>query len=282
MQNSERTEPNSFLDLVETRAERYQKLRKPAEIILNYLYGDCGLKSKENQANLDLAREYLKRGSIVWTFDHPSLDDGVLVTLTILSEFGGVVQDISGPQSLKHYDPNRDVAGAIMTRLIRPVSRIDYRPVVQAYDLDSYSEVERNRLNLGFGRRARELLKQPGGVLIIAPGGTRDCGKLIRAEKGVEFLRRSGPLVRFLPIAIIPQGPIGEEFNFGHQYQLTVGQLFSAEQLEGKFNQLGFSTELEFRDKLMVELGSYLPPQMRGVYTSEVAEYVSLMEASLL
>jgi hypothetical protein len=137
-------------------------------------------------------------------------------------------------------------------------------------------------LNLNFGRRAKKLLRQAGGVIVFAPGGTRDRGKLIKAEKGVEFLRRKGgPKVRYLPMAVIPQGPIEEGINFGHPYQLKIGELFSAEQLEEKFSQLDSLKELEFRDQLMVELGSFLPPDMWGVYRVEISQLVASRKPAL-
>lgn len=215
----------------------------------------------EDEENLALLRDHLRRHSAVVYFNHLFLGDGPLVIAFLLDALGDSIRAISAVESRKHYDFRRDPVNASILRLARPLG-IRLFPVVQHYDRDSYSFAERIRWLRKLVKGAREVLGQPGGIVIIAPEGTRSPdGALQKAQSGIAHLDRYGNSVRFFPVAIIPRDNFGRGVSFGSVFELKTGRPFLAREILPETPE-----GLSLADGMMLRLARLLPERMRGFY----------------
>lgn len=246
----------------------YEKLVGPlGEKLIETLYG-CEV-SQESQNNLDALNQHLEHGSAIAYLNHISLADGPLITLFLIDKLGGKngnLQIFGGPESRKHYDLRRSPSASLLR--IAPLLGVKLAPVVQSYDLKSYTRQERHKLLLKFKKNAIRILNHPGGVFMIAPGETRSQdGKLQRAKSGLLDLNNycSQVELRYQPIAIIPKGTFNRNLGLG-KVELKVGNPYSIDEIK----QEACTKHIETLDAMMLRLAELLPPTMRGVYSDHL------------
>lgn len=94
---------------------------------------------------------------------------------------------------------------------------IKVMPVVQHYDKDQYSPDVAFASYRQFVKSSGKILAQKGGVVCIAPEGTRsEHSSLQPAQRGLGLVARSGsePVgLCFAPMAIIPQGSFSRDLR---------------------------------------------------------------------
>ena len=239
---------------------RYQVLGKVLGAVARLLYGyQVGPDEKEN---LTLLRDYLKGGSVVAYFNHIFLGDGPLVITFLLDNLGDSIRTIGGVESRKHYDFRRNPVNASILRLAHPLG-IKLFPVVQHYDQDSYSYEERIGWARKFIKGAKGILGQPGGILVIAPEGTRSPdGTLQKAQSGIEHLDKYGSPY-FFPIATIQRGKFKRGTSLGSKFELRTGRPFLAKEVLREIPE-----GMSLADGMMLRLARLLPEEMRGVYAT--------------
>jgi 1-acyl-sn-glycerol-3-phosphate acyltransferase len=118
-------------------------------------------------------------------------------------------------------------------------------------------------------RALREMLSrlQRGGVLVIAPEGTRSQnGVLIEGRPGVSYLAAKAG-VPILPVAATGTQDIlvKEQFLHFHKPHITVrvGQPFMLPPLQAQDRDAVLQ---EYTDEIMCRIAALLPPSYRGVY----------------
>ncbi len=242
------------------RSVWYPALGKALGAAAQRLYGyRVGPDEKENLA---LLRDYLQRHSAIVYFNHLFLGDGPLVITFLLNNLGDSIRIISGAESRKHYDFRRDPVNASILRLAYPLG-IRLFPVVQHYDRDSYSYGERVRWLRKFVKGAKEILSQPGGIIVIAPEGTRSPdGALQKAQSGLAHLDKYGDSPYFFPVALIPKDEFERGISPGSNFELRTARPFLAEEILPEIPE-----GLSLADGMMLRLARLLPEEMRGVYT---------------
>ena len=217
--------------------------------------------SPQDRENISLLRNHLRHHSAVVYFNHLFLGDGPLVIAFLLDALGDSIRVISAVESRKHYDFRRDPLNASILRLAQALG-IRLFPVVQHYDRASYSFAERIRRLRKLVKGARKILRQPGGIIITAPEGTRSPdGKLQKAQSGIAHLDRYGDLVYFLPVALMPKGKFSRGISPGSAFELRTTPPFLTEELLPQIPK-----GLSLADGMMLRLARLLPPAMRGVY----------------
>ena len=237
----------------------YHALGKALGAVANRLYGYQ--VKPEDKENLALLRDHLRRHSAVVYFNHLFLGDGPLVITLLLDTLGDSIRVISAVESRKHYDFSRDPVNASILRLAHPLG-IRLFPVVQHYDRDAYSYAERIRWLRKLVKGAREILGQPGGIVVIAPEGTRSPdGALQKAQSGIAHLDRYGNSVCFFPVALIPKDNFERGVSFGTIFELKTGRPFLAREILPEIPE-----GLSLADGMMLKLAKLLPEEMRGFY----------------
>lgn len=243
------------------RSARYRALGRALSAVANRLYGYR--VGPEGRENLALLKECLKRYSAVVYFNHLFLGDGPLVITLLLDHLGDSIRVISAVESRKHYDFRRDPVNASILRLAHPLG-IRLFPVVQHYDRDAYSYAERIRGLRKLIRGAKEILSQPGGIIIIAPEGTRSPdGALQKAQSGIAHLDRYGNSVYFFPVALIPKDRFERGVSLGSTFEFRTARPFLAQEILPTIPE-----RLSLADGMMLRLARLLPEEMRGVYAS--------------
>ena len=254
--------------------------------LLESWYGGCGLDEPENQENFDLLKEHLKKGSALVVPNHLAANDALTVIASLLYKLDGEARVIGGVQAQKHCDYRRNPKNALFLKVIPGIFRIETRPVVQHYDLASYDEKTTGRLYRRYVKWGKSILRQPGGVLVLAPEGTRSGGPLLVAQKGVEHAVDWGKQpfgstkedveASIFPFAIIPLGEYERDsFNVGRPFLVKTIPPFTKEGLKREM------PELSIRDGVMVKLGRLLPPEMWGYYAPDIIEYILFNERLL-
>jgi len=241
------------------RLLRYHTLGKALGAAASRLYGYQ--VRPEDKENLALLRDHLRRHSAGVYFNHLFLGDGPLVITLLLDILGDSIRAISAVESRKHYDFSRDPVNASILRLAHPLG-IRLFPVVQHYDRDAYSYAERMRGLRNLVKGAREILGQPGGIVVIAPEGTRSPdGALQKAQSGIAHLDRYGNSVCFFPVALIPKDNFKRGVSFGSIFELKTGRPFLAREILPEIPE-----GLSLADGMMLRLARLLPEGMRGFY----------------
>ncbi|MEM5799531.1 MAG: 1-acyl-sn-glycerol-3-phosphate acyltransferase [Candidatus Aenigmatarchaeota archaeon] len=233
--------------------KKYRILRILAEIVEKIYKIEI---SPENEKNLNSVKDVVTHSSLIVYFNHISLDDPVIVLYLLVKYCGDKINDIYAPESRKHFEFTRSPLNAIFLRFGSLLGFKLY-PVVQHYDKINYSKGEQQKLLSRFYRDTKKGLSEIGNVLLIAPEGTRSPnGKLQQAQKGIEKISQSIENTYFLPIGLYWENNQGSRnYNFGRKYIVNVGKPF--------FNNGHYSA-----DSLMKILASYLPKDMRGLYST--------------
>lgn len=241
------------------RSVWYQALGKALGAAANRLYGYR--VGPEEKKNLALLRDCLKRHSAVVYLNHLFLGDGPLVIAFLLDNLGDSIRIISAVESRKHYDFRRDPVIASILRLAYPLGIRSF-PVVQHYDRDSYSYGEGVRWLRKFVEGAKEILSQPGGIIIMAPEGTRSPdGALQKAQNGLVHLDKYGDSPYFFPVALIPKDKFERGISPGSIFELRTARPFLAKEILPEIPE-----GLSLADGMMLRLARLLPEEMRGVY----------------
>lgn len=232
----------------------------------------------ESEKNLEDFSRHLAHGSGVVAINHINLWDGPLISVWLVNRLGGHggnLKIIGGPGAKKHFDVKRNPVQGLFLKIGRPLG-LEFFPVVQITDLRSYPRETRRAMLEEYRSRMRTILEQSGGVVMIAPEGTRsDNGQLQRGMGGVTDLANySGETeIKFLPIGIVPKGEFNSGMRLG-KIRLVVGEQFSTDEL----TRAGIPDRLDkiFRKKgvppanhsdlVMLRIASTLPKEMRGVY----------------
>jgi hypothetical protein len=241
------------------RSVWYPALGKVLGVAAQLLYGYR--VGPEEEENLALLRDYLKRHSAIVYFNHLFLGDGPLVITFLLDRLGDSIRVISAVESRKHYDFRRDPVNASILRLAHPLG-IKLFPVVQHYDRDSYSHGEGIRWLRKLVKGAKEILSQPGGIIIMAPEGTRSPdGALQKAQSGITHLDKYGDSPYFFPVALIPKDKFKRGVSPGSNFELRTARPFLAKEILPEIPE-----GLSLADGMMLRLAKLLPEGMRGVY----------------
>lgn len=156
--------------------------------------------------------KHLENGSVIFYFNHCSaIDPGILANI-LKANTGTEIKNWVVPGSYRHLDPERGDFGPIDRWAVRGFA-YKYRdsfelcPVVQFYDENSYPRKLVTKTNVKFAQRARKVLQTPGGVLFIAPEGTRSkTHKLLKAQRGVGWFLKQGENIAAQPMALIGSG----------------------------------------------------------------------------
>lgn len=214
----------------------------------------------EGEENFAPAREHLKEGSLIIGINHRSYVDP-----------GGAIMFIDNylpeatvclfPASYKHLDAKRIPLEGRIAKGVAHVKGFKLLPVVQHYDRSSYSKDFILGLDKQFVKEARRVLQTPGGVLVVAPEGTRSrTGQLQPAQPGIENLFRWSEKTFFQPIGFIETSV--RNVLLSRPMKAVVGPLYSPEEIFD-FAQ---NKNLEVKDALMVLLAQLLPKEYHGVY----------------
>lgn len=237
--------------------ERNQFLQDLFLAVTKETYGLESLNQSED--NLSSVNDHLKEGSVVVYFNHVSLIDPPALIAYLFTHLENI-QDVVVPTSRRHQDISQKPYLDSLAINVAPLFKVEILPVVQKKDQDIYSAEEQSRLLKNFLRRSREVLGKPGGVMVIAPEGTRsEDGQLQTAESGFEKFAKFGQ-VKYVPVALIPEGKFNRDlwignlrFNVGEPYDIKAPSIPDS-----------FSRE----DAAMVKLANLLPREMRGYYLS--------------
>lgn len=220
--------------------------------------------SQEDRLHIFALQEHLDAGSsAVVIFNHTCLDDPFILLARMYGLIGNSIRDIGMPVAMKHADPNRYSRDAAVVRFIQSELGIKLVPVVQPEDKSFYPEEVERLQWIKFGRMAVKMLRKPGGVVILAPEGTRsEDGKVNQVEPGIEHFGNYGPLVQFLPVGIIPFGKMDRELNIGSRFALRFAEPFKVSEIR----QEDIPEGLRLADAMMLRVTELLPPEMRGFY----------------
>ena len=217
----------------------------------------------ESRQNLNQFNDHLKQGSGVAYFNHINMADGPIIAFFLLKELSGKDGNLKlggGPVARKHYDFTRSLWAPAFR--LADLLGVEIAPVVQSYDIDSYSRTERRSLLVQYRDKAVEVLSRPGGVWAISPEETRGTdGQLQPAKDGLAELHQYGENVLFLPLAIIPKGEFNRKLKLG-KIEIAAGQPYRIQEVERE----GIQDGQRVVDKMMEKLSLLLPPNMRGVY----------------
>lgn len=225
--------------------------------------------SEESEVNIKAIRDHLKNGSVVFYFNQISNTDGPVLIAVITKEMGPAINHLAVVGAYKDYDLARNLTSpsrlgqSLVMRFAPSFFNVETLPIVQAYDKDSYSNETDRMLLRWFIKRSREILRQPGGVFLLSPEGTRSPdGKLQKALTGIEHLGKYGNVV-FVPIAHYSIGPYSREFSLGGNWVIKVGEMIPAEAVFRETIPKGLTN---YADVLMLKLAAGLPEDIRGFY----------------
>lgn len=240
------------------RSERDHLLQDLIVTAFERLYGLESLNQSEE--NLSKVNDHLEVGSAVFYFNHISLIDPPMLIAYLLDHLDNM-RNLAVPTSRRHQDirrkPHLDSLAIHMVQFVN----VEVLPIVQRSikDNDPYFD-ERGPLLRNYIRRSREILGEPGGVMLVAPEGTRsENGKLQKAESGFEKLGRYGQ-VKYVPVAVIPGGEFKRNLWIGN-LGFNVGEPFD---ITESLSQDGLSP----KDTAMARLANLLPKNMQGEYLS--------------
>lgn len=224
---------------------------------------------EQSLANLRLANEFLKEGSIVLTTNHQKIADAPVI-ISMIFEHLSNAKFFAGPAGLKHFDLGRDSGSAVLLRALRFLN-VYATPVVQHNDsrAGEYSS-KKAELIEDLKKITFAVLGNPGGVYGIAPEGTRNpSGELQQGRPGVGSLRQfhDPEKVLYLPIAVIYPSEKNPHLQIKVGTPKLINEVIDVSQLPTDEN--GKSTP-EARqvvsDALMMRIAELLPEEMRGYY----------------
>jgi len=222
----------------------------------------------EGRENLAQTKKHLKEGgSLICYFNHRStIDPGILIEI-LKEHVGAEIRDWVVPGSYKHLDPKRGTLPPLDSWLMRGFAYkygedFELGPVVQFYDLGFYPDKLVRDMNVAFVRRAIRALQSPGGVLLIAPEGTRNQqnNQLLKAQEGIGLFLKRGKNTVAQPIGLIGCGLPRAVFI---KPRVVIGQIHSLDKVREVVKEKGVET---IEDAMMVLLAQLLPPEYRGVY----------------
>lgn len=215
-----------------------------------------GLESlNDSEENLSIVNDHLKKGSAVVYFNHVSMIDPPTL-IAYLYEHLDNMRTVAASTSRRHQDIKQKPLDSLALSMA-PLVNVEVLPIVQRKDYDLYPD-ERWDLVKRYLGRSQEILGKPGGVMIIAPEGTRSQGgQLLKAESGFEKFGNYGQ-VKYVPVAVIPKGKFNRGLWIGNM-SFNVGEPFD-------INDPFTPDSLRPVDAAMVKLANLLPEDMRGQY----------------
>lgn len=236
-------------------------LGKAACLALEY-----GIRPKiEGEENFIQTRKHLSEGSLILYFNHCSIVDPGLLIEILEKNIRSEIKDLVVPGSQKHLDPKRGDLGPIDSWVMQGFAHKKnflLFPVVQFYDVKTYPPDEVTKINMKFIRRALKALQSPGGVIFIAPEGTRNQkdNRLLKAQRGIGRFLEHGKNTVAQPIALIGSGlPRSAVIR----PRVVVGPIYTPKQVREVAEEKSLET---LEDAMMVLLAQLLPPEYRGVY----------------
>lgn len=251
--------------------------------------------SPEDLWNLEKARQFLKRGSLLIIFNHPTvLDPRFIVSLVDRLRRDFTSQSPAAVLAAKKFaEGEMGKLGEIHTQIAsaHSVGVMYVEQVSRLKSLKAEELKEARADNLTTLRGAYEFLEisEPGAILFLAPEGTRSINKKMgRGLKDVGKMilgvhRETGGLVECLPVAIEAENFPAEVEQLGLVKQLEVGRWLAGQNLRLHVGELVGVEELEqdvsiyriyqtgkekfnLTDAMMLRLGSLLPEDYWGYY----------------
>lgn len=217
--------------------------------------------SEESRRNLLEANQLLVDNSLVVYINHTSTNDVPVGIGIALSQFTNAKRYLV-PAGMKHYDMRRDFKNGLLMRMLK-VLKMNFIPVVQQDDLESYPKKKRVQLLRKLKERTTRLISQPGSVYAITPEGTRSkSGQLLQAKTGIARIREfSEKPLYYLPIAIM--------FQKWHKTpQVVVGKPMPLDAIHAQpqFQGVDMGNHQQVADMLMQRVAELLPEENRGHY----------------
>jgi len=210
--------------------------------------------SPQTIRNIDALRQHLEGNSVVICHNHPgSLKDGPWAMAFSGRYFADQLRAIGSTVGQKHADPSRYPVHARVFELTQQLTGAQIFPLIQHNDDYPYPDSLRLALGRQFLRGSKDILSQPGGVLLMAPEGTRgEDGTLQPGQPGIKILERSlHP--SYAALAIIPA-------TADSCTRLELGPVFTGADLDAPDGY-------DFSDRLMLKLAELLPPHLHGHYS---------------
>lgn len=229
--------------------------------------------SEGSAANLAVHRDRLSRTSVVVYFNHFTRDDPFLAGALAVRRLSGSLTGMTVPIGARHF---REYGAKSLIHSVvihhTHLLGIELCPVPQPYYINrndyNFSASELTSMQRNFIKSAKRVLGNQGGLLLIAPEGTRSPdGGLLEAQPGIEHFNRYGSSVHFSPWAVVPTGPYDREEGLG-PVEVRIGAPMTKDEIEARWREDGKPNVVGFTDKLMVGLAELLPFEMRGVYAN--------------
>lgn len=242
----------------------------------------------QGRENLVAAQKHLEgRGSVLATMNHLGLLDPVIYLFT-MEPYIPSNSAKAALASSKYKEGKMGKASRLSEVLFSRSFGYELLPVVQHYmkkELkDSGQKEKAYGQNYSSLARAIEILSSPGGVLLVAPEGTRSRTK--EMQQAVPAVGRVFGMARnraaVLPIAIwgTEKLPMDlEKFNPVHHFKLVkwlfsdspfrvvVGKPLTYDETAAEARRLGVSVA----DVMMVKIGEMLPKRYWGHYGQHLA-----------
>lgn len=239
----------------------------------------------EGEENLEKARKHLRKGSLMVIFNHSFSGDGFCGSAVCLRAFRGDLKHWAVPAARKHLDLNRAfknfvfqeemsrseagklIRDILVIRSITNLLKVEVMSIVQSHDQEYYGEEVASRSWRKMFRQARQILPQPGTMLLHSPEGHRsEDGNLQRAKAGlIHLLIKGGENCLCLPMGISVNERSSPGLNFGAQVKVRVGEPFTYDDclkyIRGEGNR-----RQEMVDGVMRERVAPLIPKDRGGY----------------
>lgn len=219
-------------------------------------------KGLENAAEI---KEHLKNGTAIFYFNHSSLLDPGMILRTIHENFQDL-KKVGFFTSQRHLDETRGFLSKLIRRSMTTPSitrGFELLPVVQDKDKDKYPDWE--KINTASVNRAIEIVTEiPGGILAMAPIGTRS-ETLIEAKTGmIALLRKAKDKCVAVPIGVI--GARQHWPTLDHIYpiqaKIIIGKKITYDDVLAKSR----AEKIPAMGILMHKLAEILPPSYRGFY----------------
>lgn len=162
----------------ESMKDKFPFAARAVEWLVNNAYIELPPEDKER---LLLGKQLLAEGhSSIVAFNHLALPDPIIIAALLNRQWGGAVQTIKFPASMKFFDKRMGIPGNMALALSRQ-SGIGMQPVIQKGD-NLYTFEEQSRVNRATTKILINTLRQSGGVVPYAPEATRSrTGSMIVA-----------------------------------------------------------------------------------------------------
>ncbi|MDO8657428.1 MAG: 1-acyl-sn-glycerol-3-phosphate acyltransferase [Candidatus Levybacteria bacterium] len=215
--------------------------------------------------NVPEIKEHLKNGTAILYFNHSSLFDPGMILRTIHEHFGDL-KKVGFFTSQRHLDETNGFFSKIKSRSMTTPSitrGFELLPVVQDKDKNKYPDWE--KINTASVNRAIEILTEvPGGILAMAPTGTRS-ETLIEAKPGaIALLRKAKDKCIAVPVGVIGARQHWPTPNhiYPIQARVVIGKKITYEEILAKSR----AEKIPAMGILMYELAEILPPSYQGFY----------------